>query len=364
MSQKTVFIADDYDLPETMEKVASRLSASGIRIIRGPQTIKGEKLEYPKEMYHELFGETDVAMFSSRSICSREVIMAAPKLRGIVNPTIGVETVDLKTANQLGIIVGNGAIPENFLSMAESTVLLMLMLLYDPNRTSAVLRENKPKPRESEHWSKMMRGRTIGLVGLGRIGRNVAKRLQGWEVNLIAYDPYIHVKDAPEGVKMVDLDTLYRTSDIVSLFVVVTDETRGMINDRALSLMKPTAYLINTSRGQVIDEDALIRALEAKGIAGAALDTFNIEPLPANSPLRNFENVILTPHMIGHTKECYSIQPDTTCDEATSFPDAAVENITNILDGIPPKYCVNPDVIPRWRERIARLDAEQSNKIK
>jgi phosphoglycerate dehydrogenase-like enzyme len=360
MAKRTVFIADDFDLPETMEKVASQLRAQGIQVIRGPETIKGKKLEYPKERYQELFGEAEVAMFSSRSICSREVILAAPKLRGIVNPTIGVDTVDMKAANELGIIVGNGAIPENFLSMAEATVLLMLMLLYDPNRTADVLRYNKPKPVESQHWAKMMRGRTLGLIGLGRIARSVVRRLQGWEVNFIAYDPYVQQADAPEGVKMVDLDTLYRTSDIVSLFVVVTDETRGMINDHAFSLMKPTAYLVNTSRGQVVDEDALVRALEAKRIAGAALDTFNIEPLPADSPLRKFDNLFLTPHMIGHTQECFAVQPDTTCADATAFPDAAVENILNILNGVPPKYCVNPEVIPKWRERIAKLDAEKS----
>lgn len=359
MPSRIVFIADDYELPETMEKVAYKLHMQGIRVIRGPATMKGKKLEYPKEMYKELFGEADVAMFSSRSICSREVILASPKLRGIVTPTIGVDTIDLKTANELGIIVGNGAIPENYISMAEAIVLLMLMLLYDPNRTAAILRENRPKPVESQHWARMMRGRTIGLIGLGRIGRNVAKRLQFWEVNLIAYDPYVKPSDIPEGVKMVDLETLYKTSDIISLSVVVNDETRNMINDYAFSLMKPTAYIINTSRGEVVDEEALVRALENKKIAGAALDTFKIEPLPIDSPLRKFDNVFLTPHMIGHTKECYEVPPDTTCSDATCFSDAAYENITNILKGIPPKYCVNPEIIPKWRERIARLDAEE-----
>lgn len=353
MLKRTVFIADDYDLSETMEKVASRLRSQGINVIRGPKTIKGKKLEYPKEMYKELFGETEVAMFSSRSICSRDIMLAAPRLHGIVNPTIGVDTIDMKAANELGIIVGNGAIPENFISMAESTILLMLMLLYNPNRTEAVLRENKSKPVESQHWSRMMRGRTIGIIGLGRIAKSIIKRLQGWDVNIIAYNH--RPKEAPKGVKMVDLETLYRTSDVVCLSVVVTDETRNMINDSALSMMKPTAYLVNTSRGQLVDEGALIRALESKKIAGAALDTFQVEPLPFDSPLRKYENVILTPHMIGHTKECYSIQPENTYKDATSFPDAAVENIIRILNGLPPKYCVNPNIIPKWTERISKL---------
>lgn len=356
MAQRTVFITDDFDLPETMDAISERLAAQGINVIRGPKTIKGQKLVYPAERLNELFGSADVAVFSSRSICSKEVIMAAPRLRGIVAPTIGTETIDVKTASELGIIVGNGAIPENYISVAESTVLLMLMLLYDPNRTAAILRENRPKPGESQHWAKMMRGRTIGFVGFGRIARNVAQRLQGWDVNLIAYD----IKppaEMPFGVKLVDLDTLYRTSDIVGLFVVVNDETRGMIDERALSLMKPDAYLVNTARGALVDEAALVRALENKQIAGAALDTFQSEPLPADSPLRRFDNVFLTPHMIGHTQDVYAIRPGNPFPDATCFSDTAVGNILSILNGEPPKYCVNPDVIPLFKERCSRLDA-------
>jgi len=117
-----------------------------------------------------------------------------------------------------------------------------------------------------------------------------------------------------------------------------------MLGERELALMKPSAYLVNTSRGEAIDEGALYRALKEKRIAGAALDSFTVEPLPDDSPLRGLDNVILTPHMVGHTQDVFA-----------SFPPAAVENITRILSGEPPLYCKNPEIIPAWRRRLARI---------
>ncbi len=342
----TVFICHDYMLVEVLDEIQARLEQSGIEVLRGPQTAPGKKLVYSKESYTELFGRAEVMMFSSRSICSREIMLAAPRLRGIVNPTIGLETVDLAAANELGIIVGHGATPENFLGMAEATVMLILMLMYQPRETEAVLRDRRRRPRSTpkDVWARMLRGRTVGLVGLGRIARGVVERLSGFGVNLVACDPFVGRDQAPEGVKMTDLDTLLRSSDIVAVLVSITPESRGMLGERELALMKPSAYLVNTSRGEAIDEAALYRALREKRIAGAALDSFAVEPLPDDSPLRQLDNVILTPHMVGHTQDAF-----------VSFPPAAVENITRILRGEPPLYCKNPEVIPAWQRRLANL---------
>ena len=344
MARHTVFIAHDYPLEDQLDQVAQTLTDRGVEVIRGPLTKPGAKLVYPPERHDELFGRAEVMMFSSRSICSREAIMAAPRLRGIVNPTIGLETVDLQTANDLGIIVGHGAFPENFLGMAEATVLFMLMLLYGPQKSQDVTYGIRPRPNPKDVWAQMMLGRTVGLVGLGRIARGVVERLAGFGVNLIAYDPYVSADAAPPNVTLVDLDTLLKTSDIVSLFVTITPETRNMINARALSLMKPSAYLVNTSRGEAIDEDALYRALKEHRIAGAALDVFQVEPPPKDSPLLTLDNVILTPHMIGQTKDSFA-----------AIPKVAVENITRVLNGEPPLYCKNPEIIPAWRQRLAEL---------
>src|SRR5438445_10102731 len=177
----TVFICHDYMLIEVLDEIQARLERSGIEVLRGPQTAPGKKLVYSKESHTELFGRAEVMMFSSRSICSREIMLAAPRLRGIVNPTIGLETVDLAAANELGIIVGHGATPENFLGMAEATVMLILMLMYQPGATEDVLRgrRSRPKPTAKNAWARMLRGRTVGLVGLGRIARGVVERLSG-----------------------------------------------------------------------------------------------------------------------------------------------------------------------------------------
>jgi D-3-phosphoglycerate dehydrogenase len=344
---RTVFVCRDHVLDPVLDGIAATLAGRGIEVVRGPAPVPGVKLVYPPASYAELFARAEVAMFSSRSIGSREVMAAAPRLRGIVNPTIGLETVDLDAANELGIIVGHGATPQNFLGMAEATVMLMLMLLYNPRASEEVLRGTRPRPKPvpQEAWARMMLGRTVGLVGLGRIGRGIVERLAGWGVRILAHDPYAVPDSVPPGVELVALDELLRESDIVSVLVAITAETRGLIGARELALMKPDAYLVNTSRGEAIDEDALYRALKSRRIAGAALDVFVVEPLPADSPLRTLDNVILTPHIVGHTREVFA-----------SFVPAAVENITRILAGEPPLHCKNPEIVPRWRSRIAALD--------
>jgi len=348
MAAHTVFVCHDYMLVEIFDEIARRLLALGIEVIRGPETTPGTKLVYPLERYGELFCRADVMMFSSRSICSREILLAAPRLRGIVNPTIGLETVDLEACRDLGIIVGHGATPENFTGMAESTVMLMLMLMYNPGATEEVLRGSRarPKPTPTDAWARIMFGRTVGLVGLGRIARGVAERLAGFGVRILAYDPYVKADAAPAGIEMADLDTLLKASDIVSLHLSITPSARGLLDERALALMKRTAYLVNNSRGEAVDEAALYRALKEKRIAGAALDNFVVEPLPGESPLRELDNVILTPHMVGHTQDVFA-----------SFPTAAVENITRILRGELPLHCKNPEVAPAWKARLARLSA-------
>jgi phosphoglycerate dehydrogenase-like enzyme len=342
---RTVFISQDHMLVEVFNEIERELRTRGIEVIRGPESKGGQKVAFPRERWDEWFGRTEVAMFSSRNVATREMMAYAKRLRGIVNPTIGLETVDLEAADELGIIVGHGATPENFLGMAEATVMLMLMMMYRPKASEAVMQGTlKRPPPTPAMWSRMMRNRTIGLVGLGRIARGVVERLQGWNVNIVAFDPYVKHDAVPPGVDMVDLDTLLRQSDIVSLLVAITADSRGMIGERELALMKPDAYLINTSRGEAIDEAALYRALKDRKIAGAALDSFVVEPLPADSPLRTLDNVILTPHMVGHTRDVYA-----------SFIPAAVENITRVLRGELPLHCKNPHIADRWRARLAKL---------
>jgi len=342
----TVFICRDFALDPALDAIADALVQRGIKVIRGPQSIPGEKYTYPPESHADLFGQCDVLMFSSRSVGSRDTMLAASCCRAIVNPTIGLETVDLAAADELGIVVGHGAVPENYLGIAEAAVMLMLALRYGLHASEAVLQGIRPAPgfRAKAVHARMLRGCTVGIVGLGRIGCAVAERLQPFGVEVIACSPTKRPQDAPAGVRLVELDILLEQSDIVGLFASVNAGNLHMIDERALGRMKPDAYLVNVARGALVDEEALYRALRSGRLAGAALDTFEVEPLPQDSKLRELDNVILTPHMVGVTRESIEAVVPT-----------ALENITRVLSGALPVYCKNPYILPRWRERLAQL---------
>ncbi len=267
---------------------------------------------------------------------------AAPRLRGVVSAVIGVDTIDMEAANELGLIVGHGAMPENYLGVSESTVMLIAALCLDLHGKETMLRTNAPRPAQLR--ARMVRGKTIGLIGMGRAARGVVERLAGWEVRMQASDPYVSQTSAPDGVAMVELDELLRTSDVVSVHVTLTAETRHILGEAELRKMRPDAYLINTARGGAVDEAALYRILKDRVIAGAAIDVFEHEPLAPNSPLRTLDNVILTPHIVGHSQELMAAIPPT-----------AAENVLRLLRGEPPLYVKNPEALESWQRRLASL---------
>jgi D-3-phosphoglycerate dehydrogenase len=324
------------------DQVTTLLEAAGCQVIRGPQPQPPALTVFPRQEWPRWFGETDVIVASPRDVCSREVMAAAPRLRAVVSAVIGVDTIDMDAANELGLIVGHGAMPENYLGVAEATVMLIAALLLDLPGKERLLRSNAPSPAQLK--ARMVRGKTIGLIGMGRTARGTVERLAGWGVTLQAYDPYVAQEQAPPGVTMVDLATLLRTSDVVSVHVTLTSETRHLLAETELRLMRPDAYLINTSRGAAIDEQALYRVMQSGHLAGAALDVFEQEPLAPQSPLRELPNVILTPHMVGHSRELRA-----------AIPPAAAENVLRVLRGEPPLYVKNPEVLPAWRQRLAAL---------
>lgn len=341
---ETIFIARDPQITQLMDTIAMEMAARGLNVVRGPMPTQGAKLVYPVSEHARLFGKASVLMFSGQSVCSRQVLRSASRLRGVVYPAVGIETLDIAAATEMGVIVGHGAIPENAQGMAEATVMLLLALGMQLHRSERALREHQPKPGPENNWVGQLHGKTIGFVGFGRIARAASRLLQPFGVKLIAYHPNHLPQADDEPVSWVGLDELLSTADFVSLHVTLNETSKAMIGARELSLMKPTAYLLNTARGQVVDEQALIEALKASSIAGAALDTFEVEPLPANSPLRTLDNVILTPHMVGQTRESIS-----------ALIPAAVENIERVLDGRLPLYCKNPEIEERWRERLNAL---------
>jgi phosphoglycerate dehydrogenase-like enzyme len=341
-----VFVCRDHMLDILLDPLADQLASWGVQVIRGPKNRPGEVLHYSPAQFSSLFEPADLAVFSSRSRCTRELMQAAPRLRAVINPTIGVETVDLAAATELGILVGNGATPENHIGMAEASVMLMLNLMYGLRQTEEVMRLERPRPNPDAFHARMISGRTVGLLGLGNIGRAVATRLRPFGVKLLAYSPHAGSSSIPAGVDLVSFERLMSEADIVGVFIAVTPGNRHLVNESALRLMKRSAYLVNVARGDAIDEPALVRALQEGWIAGAALDTFAVEPLPSDSPLRGMNNVILTPHLVGHTKDAFD-----------SLGVAAQENIIRVLHGELPLYCKNPQALAQWRQRLDRMDA-------
>jgi phosphoglycerate dehydrogenase-like enzyme len=223
--------------------------------------------------------------------------------------------------------------------MAEATILLLLAAIYDLHGTEAVLRQNLPRPRVMK--ARMLKGKTVGLVGWGQISRAVAQRLAGWKAQIQASSRSRNA--GHEGdVNFVGLEELLQTSDIVCVLSTLNPDSVGLLNADRLRLLKQDAVLVNTARGAIIDEAALYQVARERPDIRLALDTFTVEPLPENSPLRELPNVILTPHQIGHTQESQD-----------ALPAAAIENIRRILSGELPLYVCNPEIATQWQARWA-----------
>ena len=339
-----IFVCRDTGLAPLLDEVIAGLEARGHQIVRGAIDTPGQRKSYA-DAELAIFADVDAAIFTPRHACTRAVMAAAPRLRGVCSPVIGVESIDLDAAADLGIIIGHGAVRENVVGMAEATVMLMLMLLYDVQTNVARMRDGLW--RRSGHHGHQIEGRTVGLIGFGRIAREIAHRLDAFGARVVTYSPRARAEDLPAHVGQVALDTLMRDSDIVTVLTGLTPETHHLIDARLIAMMKPTAYLVNTARGAIVDEAALTDALRDGRIAGAALDTFEIEPLPVESPLRNMANVIPTPHCVGHTVEGWE-----------AFVPALIDNVEAMLRGDLPPYCKNPEVAPRWRARLAAMEGQ------
>jgi D-3-phosphoglycerate dehydrogenase len=237
----------------------------------------------------------------SATSVSRDLIERGAQLRAIGRAGVGVDNVDIVAASERGIAVFN-APGANTIAAAELTMALLISVARKIPAAEASVRRGE--------WDRAafkgveLRGKTLGLIGAGRIGGEVALRCQAFGMGVVVHDPYLTEERADElGVQLVTLDEVLDLSDFISIHVPLTDETRGICGWDALQRMKMSAFVVNASRGGVVDEYALAEALHAGQIAGAALDVFVDEPLPATSPLRDAPNLVLTPHLGASTAE-------------------------------------------------------------
>ena len=237
----------------------------------------------------------------SETRVTASLLARAPRLRVVARAGTGVDTIDVPAATRRGIAVMN-APGANTVSAGEHALGLLLSLVRRIPDAAAAMRRGEWDRKRFEGTE--LRGKTMGIVGLGRIGGHVAQLARAFGMNVVGHDPYLLPERAAElHVRLLTLDALLRTADVVTLHVALTDQTHHLIDAERLQLMKPTAVLINTARGELVDEAALADAVRAKRIGGAAIDVFATEPLPADSPLRGIERIILTPHLAASTAE-------------------------------------------------------------
>lgn len=248
----------------------------------------------------EALGTAEAILIRSATQIDEEALSWAPKLKVVARAGVGLDNVDIKAATQAGVMVVN-APTSNIISAAELTVTHILGLARHLPRAHASLSAGEWK--RSSYTGIELFEKTVGIVGLGRIGALVAERLRGFGVELVAYDPYVTAARAQQlGVRLVELDELLAVADFLTIHMPRTPETLGMIGAEQLRAMKPTSYVVNVARGGLIDETALTEALVAGEIAGAALDVFMQEP-PSDASLTGLPNVNVTPHLGASTDE-------------------------------------------------------------
>jgi phosphoglycerate dehydrogenase-like enzyme len=298
--------------------------------------------------------ESDVLLGSMiyNTTISRTVMESAEHLRGVAKYSIGCEDIDVEAATELGILVTYGPTESNWGGVAEGTLANMLVLLKKIRERDRFLKTDGPW-RDPSLVGRYVGARAdgypgliIGIVGLGRVGSRLADLLRPWRARIIACDPYVDdAHFAAHGVQRVDLQTLLSQSDVVTLHCYLNRETRHMLGAEQFARMKSTAILLNASRGPVVDEAALVEALQQQRIAGAALDVFEREPLPLDSPLRGLGDcVLLSPHMITNNVGS-GVGPAIGM---------ATEAVLQVLRGEVPDEGIifNRDVIPKWTARF------------
>ena len=310
--------------------VTEAIADEGLEILSGCAQVDVRLGLEPEEIL-AVISDYDALVVRSQTQASAEIIEAGKNLQVIARAGVGTDNVDIEAATRRGIVVVN-APTGNTISAAEHTIALMLALARHIPQANALLRSGVW--RREDFMGTEVRNKTLGIIGLGGVGSEVARRARGLEMKLIAYDPFISVDHARNlQVELVSFKQLLKESDFITLHLPLTASTKGLIGTRELSVVKPQVHIINTARGGLIDEPALVKAIREKRVAGAAVDVFCEEPA-TSSVLFESDNIIVTPHLGASTTEA---QVMVARDVATQ--------IVDVLKGQPARYAVNAPFI-------------------
>ncbi len=317
----------DYTWP-SIDAETEVLNAAGVEVVAAPDS--------SEETLRSLAPDADAIMFCFAQVPA-SVLRAAEKCVVASRFGIGVDNIDQAACTELGIVVTN--IPDYSLEEVADHVMANILAF---NRHLIPLNQSV----RDTGWgtaglpmhSRRLSTTTLGIVGMGRIGRTLATRAQAFGMRVLASDPLLTEENRPEGVEIATFEGLLAESDFVTLHTPLIPETTGLIDRAALAAMKPTAFLVNAARGPLIDDEALVEALQSGGIAGAALDVTPVEPLPLDHPLVGMDNVIITPHTAFHSLESLNELEVRTARE-----------VVRVLNGEMPENVVTPAVLGKSR---------------
>ena len=335
MSWKVLITARTLNVEAVGQRALALLREAGCELIQPPKfgPLTAEELQPLLAGVDAVFASMD--KFTAAVLGSKE----ASQLKLISRWGVGYDAIDIPSATQNGIVV---AFTPGLLNDAVADYAMALLFA-----VARRVHEGHLSMRAGQWtsgWGHDIGGKTLGIIGCGRIGQAVARRASGFNMRLLGSDTAPNDEAKKLGVQFVPLDQLLAESDYVTLHAALTPATRGLIGEAQLRRMKPSAYLINTARGAILDEAALVRALTEKWIAGAALDAFVVEPLPADHPLRTAPNLLLTPHQASFGYET-----------GARVSEAAAQAIVDLQAGRKPRWVVNEDVYQAPTLRVKLL---------
>ena len=320
--------------------ITDRIAREGIELLRQqlPEAQIDERPGLKPEQLKAIIGSYDALIVRSETQVTSDILSAASRLKIVGRAGVGVDNIDTEAATRQGIMVVNSP-TGNIVAAAEHTIAMLMALARQIPAASSSTKTGKWE--KSRFLGVEVRNKVLGIIGLGKVGTEVARRAQGLEMQVIAFDPYVgHEQARKLNVQMLSMDEVLRQADFVTLHTSLTsgpNGTRGLISTRELQLLKPTARLINCARGGLIDEEALLNALNENRLAGAALDVFSQEPIRDNETLKQLlthERIIATPHLGASTEEA---QVGVATDVA--------EQVVSVLRGGFPRAAVNAPLI-------------------
>ena len=310
--------------------ITDKIAQDGIDLLSKEAEVDVRLSPSPEELL-ELIGGYEALVVRSQTKVTKAVVEAGKRLQVIGRAGVGVDNIDLDAATRRGVVVVNAPLGNTF-SAAEHTIALMLAMARRLPEAHASLRAGR---WERERFVGVeLRGKTLGVFGLGQVGTEVARRARAMEMRVVAHDPYVAQERAQSlGVELLTMDELLQQADFITLHVSLTASTRDLLGEEELSKMKPGVRIVNTARGELIDEMALVRAIDEGRVAGAAIDVFREEP-PGESPLVTHDRIIVTPHLGASTEEA---QERVAVDVA--------EQVLAVLRGEPALYAVNAPLV-------------------